>query len=112
MTGARLKAIPDWLQCSFEVKDEAGTVVLRLQKQSSSFERQLQVALCAPLGGNSHLKRLSLRKVSLPPLWAFFLTSPVPSYGAGFFLLLIKRGTKPEPSIDACSLQQRLNGSP
>ena len=30
MTGARLKAIPDWLQCSFEVKEEAGTIVLRL----------------------------------------------------------------------------------
>jgi|UPI0004B26071 hypothetical protein len=30
MTGARLKAIPDSLQCSFEVRDEAGTVVLRL----------------------------------------------------------------------------------
>jgi hypothetical protein len=30
MTGARLKAISDWLQCSFEVTDEAGAVVLRL----------------------------------------------------------------------------------
>jgi hypothetical protein len=30
MRGARLKAIPDWLKCSFEVTDEAGTVVLRL----------------------------------------------------------------------------------
>ena len=30
MRGARLKAIPDWLRCSFEVTDEAGTVVLRL----------------------------------------------------------------------------------
>jgi len=30
MTGARLRAIPDWLQCSFEVTDETGTVVLRL----------------------------------------------------------------------------------
>jgi hypothetical protein len=28
--GARLKAIPDWRQCTFEVTDEAGTVVLRL----------------------------------------------------------------------------------
>jgi hypothetical protein len=27
---ARPKAIPDWLQCSFEVEDEAGTVVPRL----------------------------------------------------------------------------------
>jgi hypothetical protein len=30
MKGARLKAIPDWLQCTFEVTDEAGTVVLRV----------------------------------------------------------------------------------
>ena len=30
MRGTRLKAIPDWLQCSFEVTDEAGTVVLTL----------------------------------------------------------------------------------
>jgi hypothetical protein len=30
ITGARLKAIPDWLQCSFEVTDESGTVVLTL----------------------------------------------------------------------------------
>jgi hypothetical protein len=30
MRGARLKAIPDWLRCTFEVTDEAGTVVLRL----------------------------------------------------------------------------------
>jgi hypothetical protein len=30
MTGARLRAIPDWLQCSFEVTAETGTVVLRL----------------------------------------------------------------------------------
>jgi len=30
MRGARLKAIPDWLKCSFEVTDEAGTVVLTL----------------------------------------------------------------------------------
>ncbi|MGF9762494.1 hypothetical protein AAII07_45750 [Microvirga sp. 0TCS3.31] len=30
MKGARVKAIPDWLRCSFEVTDEAGTVVLRL----------------------------------------------------------------------------------
>ena len=30
MKGARLKAIPDWLQCSFEVTDESGTVVLTL----------------------------------------------------------------------------------
>ena len=30
MRGARLKAIPDWRQCSFEVTDEAGTVVLTL----------------------------------------------------------------------------------
>jgi hypothetical protein len=30
MVGARLKAIPDWRQCSFEVTDESGTVVLRL----------------------------------------------------------------------------------
>jgi hypothetical protein len=30
MKGTRLKAIPDWLKCSFEVTDEAGTVVLML----------------------------------------------------------------------------------
>ena len=30
MTGTRLKAIPDWLRCSFEVTDEAGAVVLTL----------------------------------------------------------------------------------
>ena len=30
MKGARLNAIPDWRQCSFEVTDESGTVVLRL----------------------------------------------------------------------------------
>ncbi|WP_425293827.1 DUF6894 family protein [Microvirga pakistanensis] len=30
MKGARLKAIPDWLKCSFEVTNEADTVVLRL----------------------------------------------------------------------------------
>ena len=30
ITGAWLKAIPDWLQCSFEVTDESGTVVLTL----------------------------------------------------------------------------------
>jgi hypothetical protein len=30
MRGARLRAIPDWRQCSFEVMDEAGAVVLRL----------------------------------------------------------------------------------
>jgi hypothetical protein len=30
MVGARLHSIPDWLQCSFEVTDEAGTVVLTL----------------------------------------------------------------------------------
>ena len=30
MVGARLKAIPDWRRCSFEVTDEAGTVVLTL----------------------------------------------------------------------------------
>ena len=30
MNGARLNAIPDWRQCSFEVTDESGTVVLRL----------------------------------------------------------------------------------
>ena len=30
MKGARLKAIPDWLRCSFEVTDESGTVVLTL----------------------------------------------------------------------------------
>jgi hypothetical protein len=30
MAGARLKAIPDWLRCSFEVTDEAGAVVLTL----------------------------------------------------------------------------------
>jgi hypothetical protein len=30
MRGARLKAIPDWLRCSFEVTDELGTVVLTL----------------------------------------------------------------------------------
>jgi hypothetical protein len=30
MVGARLKAIPDWLRCTFEVTDEAGTVVLTL----------------------------------------------------------------------------------
>ncbi len=30
MSGARLNAIPDWLQCSFEVTDESGTVVLTL----------------------------------------------------------------------------------
>jgi hypothetical protein len=29
MVSARLKAIPDWLRCSFEVTDESGTVVLR-----------------------------------------------------------------------------------
>jgi hypothetical protein len=29
IVGARLKAIPDWLRCSFEVTDESGTVVLR-----------------------------------------------------------------------------------
>jgi hypothetical protein len=28
MKGTRLKVIPDWLRCSFEVTDEAGTVVL------------------------------------------------------------------------------------
>jgi hypothetical protein len=30
MRGARLHSIPDWLQCSFEVTDESGTVVLTL----------------------------------------------------------------------------------
>jgi len=30
MRGTRLKAIPDWRQCTFEVTDEAGTVVLTL----------------------------------------------------------------------------------
>ena len=30
MKGARLKVIPNWLRCSFEVTDEAGTVVLTL----------------------------------------------------------------------------------
>lgn len=30
MKGTRLKAIPDWLRCSFEVTDESGMVVLRL----------------------------------------------------------------------------------
>jgi hypothetical protein len=30
MKGTRLKAIPDWLKCSFEVTDESGTVVLTL----------------------------------------------------------------------------------
>jgi hypothetical protein len=30
MVSARLKAIPDWLRCSFEVTDESGTVVLTL----------------------------------------------------------------------------------
>jgi hypothetical protein len=30
MKGARLKAIPNWLRCSFEVTDEAGAVVLTL----------------------------------------------------------------------------------
>jgi hypothetical protein len=30
MKGARLHSIPDWLQCSFEVTDENGTVVLTL----------------------------------------------------------------------------------
>ncbi|UVF22398.1 hypothetical protein HPT29_024895 (plasmid) [Microvirga terrae] len=30
MRGARLKAIPEWLQCTFEVTDESGTVVLTL----------------------------------------------------------------------------------
>jgi len=30
MRSARLKAIPDWLRCSFEVTDEAGAVVLML----------------------------------------------------------------------------------
>ncbi|HZH12105.1 MAG TPA: hypothetical protein VEZ24_17270 [Microvirga sp.] len=30
MRGARLKAIPDWMKCSFEVTDKTGTVVLTL----------------------------------------------------------------------------------
>jgi hypothetical protein len=30
MNGARLHSIPDWRQCSFEVTDESGRVVLRL----------------------------------------------------------------------------------
>ena len=30
MRGARLKAIPNWLRCSFEVTDESGTIVLTL----------------------------------------------------------------------------------
>jgi hypothetical protein len=30
MRGARLHSIPDWGQCSFEVTDESGTIVLRL----------------------------------------------------------------------------------
>ena len=30
MRGARLHTISDWRQCSFEVTDESGTVVLRL----------------------------------------------------------------------------------
>jgi hypothetical protein len=30
MKGTRLKAIPDWLQCTFEVTDESGTLVLTL----------------------------------------------------------------------------------
>ena len=30
MRGARLHSIPDWRQCTFEVTDESGTVVLTL----------------------------------------------------------------------------------
>jgi uncharacterized protein DUF6894 len=30
MRGARLKAIPAWVQCMFEVTDETGTIVLTL----------------------------------------------------------------------------------
>jgi hypothetical protein len=30
MRGTRLKVIPNWLRCSFEVTDEVGTVVLTL----------------------------------------------------------------------------------
>jgi hypothetical protein len=30
MASTRLKVIPDWLRCSFEVTDEAGTVMLKL----------------------------------------------------------------------------------
>jgi hypothetical protein len=30
MRGTRLKAVPDWRHCTFEVTDEAGTVVLTL----------------------------------------------------------------------------------
>jgi hypothetical protein len=30
MRGARLKAIPAWVQCTFEVTDETGTIVLTL----------------------------------------------------------------------------------
>jgi hypothetical protein len=30
ITGARLNAIPVWAECTFEVTDESGTVVLRL----------------------------------------------------------------------------------
>lgn len=30
MAGARLQSIPNWLTCSFEVTDEAGTIVLTM----------------------------------------------------------------------------------
>jgi hypothetical protein len=108
-----MKAIPDWLQCSFEVTDEAGTVVLRLSLSEAIKSLQLQAASLYPVGQQQQSPEAAVADegVSSFPLGSLPCLARAKLWG-GVFLAPHKARYKTRAFHRCMLLQQRLNGSP